>query len=250
MTNKSLVHSVLRTVPLKDEASTSSFYSLKRLEVTLIELLVVVAIIASMAGVVGISIQKALREQRFKTELSQFVDTLRLAQDLMLILDADLHVRIRTSETGDALEYWIESDHPLSKNWEKEIKRPAKMLKTIQTVTFPEVTKGVIDLKFLSNGMIMSRGPLELSTSSKENDTSAHYRVINLSGYPGPIEPSLERQDIFPKDSEKADYDEKLTRWIMQEVQLIENPPPSNPSDSDSEEPEAPLGNNGTLAQE
>jgi len=248
MISNLISHSVFHSLRLKDGAITPSFYSLKRLQVTLLELLVVIAIIGSMAGVVGVSIQRAIREQRFKTELSQFLDTLRLAQDLMLILDADLHVKIRKSETADALEYWIESDHPLSKNWEKEIKRPPKILKTIQTVRFPEVTKGVIDLKFLSNGMIMSRGPLEVSTSSKENDASAHYRVINLSGYPEPIEPSLIRQDIFPQDNQKADYEEKLTKWIVQEIQLIENPPDLSLPDSEQTSP--PAGNNGVLPQD
>lgn len=208
----------------KGEVNRFHPYFLKRLQLTLLELLVVISIIASLAGVFSMNIRSALHEQRFKTEVSQLLDTLRLAQDLMLILDADLHVKIRQCETIDAIEYWIESDQPLSKNWRREIERPPKILKTIKTVRHPDAANGLIDLKFLSSGIVMSQGPLALSTSSNPNDSSAHYRFINLAGYPKPIVASLVSDDWKPQDREEMDASEKLTRWTMQEIQLIESP--------------------------
>ncbi|QLH36565.1 MAG: type II secretion system protein [Parachlamydiaceae bacterium] len=65
---------------------------------TLIELLIVLMVLALASGVIGFSVHRALREQRFKTEVELVADSLRLAQNLMLIMNADVHVTFKADE--------------------------------------------------------------------------------------------------------------------------------------------------------
>jgi len=192
---------------------------LKRLQFTLIEMLIVLSIIALVAGVIGINAKKALRDQHFKSELSAFLDRLRLAQDLMLIADADVHFKIEANESEKAIKYWIETDQTFSKQFDRMIKKVG-VLKTIHHVSHASGKDGLIDLKFLSKGSVISSGTIQLSSVIKNNRASALIAYIPLKGYPGPIHTSHDKEkedspDILNKDMQ-------LIQSTIQEIQAIE----------------------------
>ena len=70
-------------------------HSLKQLPMTLLEIMIVIAVIAIATGVIGLGVNKAVVNQQFQTELSILVDELRLAQNLMLILGTDVHLKFK-----------------------------------------------------------------------------------------------------------------------------------------------------------
>lgn len=169
---------------------------IRRLPITLLELLIVMGILALISGIVAISINKALIDQRFRSEVDLIVNELRLAQDLMLILGTDVHLNFSEAKDGAGIEYWIKLETILPKNVQKEVLRKRKPLKTIHGVFLEdqlvtEIKEKHIDVKFLSNGAVMSKGIMLLSTSDKESQQQgALNRYICLAGYPRPIQSS------------------------------------------------------------
>lgn len=181
----------------------------------MIEILIVLAILAMCIGVIGFNTFKAVREQRFQTEVSQVVDDLRLAQNLMLIMNTDSRMKF-TSE-DKLIKYWLEFDQQLVKNWGRELQREPKTLKYIQFVNFQdELNKehvvGSAEVRFLSGGSVMSRGVMRLSTSINDDARGALVRYVHLPGYPSAIVSTENAK-------EKADeLDEGLTDIITQEI--------------------------------
>lgn len=164
--------------------------------ITLIELMVVLAIIGSIAGVVGLSIKKALREQRFKNEVEEFVSALRLAQNLMVIADADIHVKVTAG--ADGITYTLESERQLPAGWDKELAHASKTLKSIHHLSFNESSGGAADFKFFSGGAVMSQGCIALSTDDGPNSL---IRYIPLPGYPAPIRSGENVEEILEDNS-------------------------------------------------
>lgn len=159
---------------------------------TLVEILIVFLILSLVTAVVGINISKALEEQRFRTEVDIVLGELRLAQDLMLILKAD--VQVKFAQGAEGINYSIETESQTTKNWVNSLKRPHPKLKTIRGISFKDeldlpTVPGAIVIHFLSKGSVMSRGILRLSNSSDAVNVPswAQVKVINLYGYPHPI---------------------------------------------------------------
>lgn len=191
-----------------------------RRHITLLEILIVMAVLALVGGLVSIGINKALVDQRFRTEVSLIVDDLRLAQDLMLILGTDVHVKFAEDKDKSGIKYWMEMETKLPESMEREVLRKRSNLKTIRGVFFEdllpfELVPGQVDVKFLSKGSVMSRGVMRLATSDSENPPEGVLQTyICLSGYPKPI--------FSTDDKEKAaaecnflvqkDADAKLTQ--------------------------------------
>ena len=190
----------------------------KRLHFTLIELLIVLTIIALIAGVVGINIQKALRDQRFKSEVAAFVDRLRLAQDMMLIVDADVHFKIEANDTEKVIKYWIETDKPFSTTFDPFIKKVC-CLKTTHHVSHALGKDGIIDLKFLSKGSVMSYGNIQLFSGIKNDPTSLLAANIMLNGYPSPIFSTERKQNDETNDLTSSDA--TITQATIHEIQMI-----------------------------
>lgn len=191
----------------------------RRLPVTLLELLVVIAILAMAAGIVMVSINKAVVDQRFRTEVGGIVDTLRLAQDLMLIVGKDVKVVFQETKDHEGIEYWLEMDTILSPNIQKEITKRIHRLKTVKGVFFvdellTEIHEGRLDVKFLSKGSVMSKGIMRLATSDSEHPPAGTLQsYICLAGYPKPIISSETDEDakrICGSSDEAAD--ERLTQ--------------------------------------
>jgi type II secretory pathway pseudopilin PulG len=191
---------------------------LKRCHVTLLEILLVLAILSILSGFVAINTFKAVREQRFRSEVAQVVDYLRLAQNIMLIMNTDVLVKFKSSE--GALVCTLEFDHSTTKGWAKELKRPPKEFKTLHYIgfkdeNFPEKA-GEITIHFLSGGSMMSKGEIELSTNDphkKARDENTLVNYILLRGYPSPIQSTL-------KESKNQDLDEK---FLQENKQLTDN---------------------------
>ena len=87
-----------------------TFFAWGKCFITLLESLIVISILAIAAGVIGFSVNRALREQHFKTEVELVVDYLRLAQNLMLIMNADVHVIFKAAESEKSNLMSIEVD--------------------------------------------------------------------------------------------------------------------------------------------
>lgn len=206
----------------------TKFVKLRRHYLTLLELMIVIGLLSLMAGLIAINIGNATVDQRFRSEVSRVVDEIRLAQDLMLVLGTDVHL-VFSDEGDPGVKYWLELETTLPSAWQKEIQRPKKNLKTIrgifindttQVATAPEPAKGKIDLKFLSNGSVVSNGILRLSTSGQEDPPKGSLNsYICLPGYPHPIF-SSNQKDADPACNQKEDemYDRKLTQDTMEKI--------------------------------
>jgi type II secretory pathway pseudopilin PulG len=163
--------------------------SVSRRCVTLLEILIVIAILALVGGLVSIGINRAISEQRFRTEVGLVVDQLRLAQDLMLILGTDVRV-IFAAEKGDknaeGIRFWLELETKLSPELERELLRKHSPLKSIKGVFFKDDTEpGKINVRFQSRGAVMSSGLMRLATTDMNPPPeSALKSYICLSGYP------------------------------------------------------------------
>ncbi len=193
--------------------------TIRRQAITLFELLIVIAIISLVSGVVAISINRAVLDQKFRTEVSQVVEALRLAQDLMLILGTDVHVHFETDNKEGGIKYSFELETALSPNIQAEILRKRKNLKTIKGVFFRdelpmEIQEKHIDVKFLSNGAVMSKGIMRLASTDNENPPEGTLQnYICLSGYPKPISSSetLENAQMLCTEIEN-DLDGRISK--------------------------------------
>jgi hypothetical protein len=199
--------------------------TLRRLPVTLLELVIVMAILALVAGIVAISINKALIDQRFRTEVSMVVDELRLAQDLMLIFGTDVHVIFQEDSKRDGINYWIELETELPKNIGREVMRKHEKLKTVRGVFFEgnvlEEVHGKLDVGFLSGGAVMTKGIITLSTSEEEvKSAGILHNYICLPGYPKPIfsTDSYELAETFCSPAFDEDFNAKLTQDTVAKI--------------------------------
>ena len=173
------------------------------------------------------NMRRALEEQRFRTEVSLVVDYFQLAQDLMLILGTDVHVKFGKSRQKKGLEYWIEVDDGLSKDWNRIIHLPRYLVAT-HSISFRDELElatdpGTLDIRFLSGGTVMSRGVFRLSSHQNPALPAAINRAICLHGYPHPIMSVLDDRKGSPcLEQEEFNFDEKLTKEMMMEVKKEE----------------------------
>lgn len=194
---------------------------IKKIHFTLLELMVVLAILGAVAGFIGINISKALREQRFRTEVSLIVDQLRLAQNLMLIFNSNVQLKFIGIE-NEGIDYHLVFDTPLPQRWSKEINRPHERLTTIRSFNFRDLLdpdeSGVV--KFLSGGSKMSRGIIRISTSKSDNTPGVLTRYIFLPGYPAPIESQTQFPEEALFNSNINTFEQTLTQRTKEEVEL------------------------------
>jgi hypothetical protein len=204
-------------------ASNRKSFSFRRLHLTLVEILIAIMILALVGGIIGINVTKALKEQRFRTEVDLMVDTLRLAQNLMLILGADVHVRIRTASDKSGIEYALDVEGGVPKNWEPIIKRSQRLLKEVHGVSFRElqpfpIVEGQLDIRFQSGGSTMSKGVFRLSSHENENAPGALTVAICLKGYPHPIIGMPEGKTIECESGSDIEFNNRLTFFTTQEI--------------------------------
>lgn len=189
----------------------------KKAHITLVEILIVMAVILLIAGVVGVKSQQVLAQQRFRTEVSLVVDKLRLAQELMLVLNTDVHVKFSENASQTGMQFWLEVDSPLTKDWEKILKRVKGDFKAIHEVDFdPKMeTPGALDIKFVPNCGASTRGILNLYSNREKSGAKS---VIPLQGYPSPIDYVENPDPSFSLGKEDDDFNERLTILTRNEV--------------------------------
>jgi hypothetical protein len=192
--------------------------------VTLIELLVVVALLALVGGIVSIKVGQAMQAERFATEVQLVIDKLRLAQNLMLMLNED--VKVHFKKETDSIDCRLSFECLLNKGWERELSRPHK-LTTIRQVDFKGDRGGSapseVALEFMSGGIVMSKGVLSLS--SGKGRSSHNKRYVCLPGYPAPILAAKEKPDLDCLS--KSENNGELAQAIMTEVSSKQQTHPS-----------------------
>jgi hypothetical protein len=194
----------------------------RRVCFTLLEVLVVMTLVLAFGGVVAINVHKAVIEQRYRTEVELVIDTLRLAQDLMLIAGVDIHFIMKEASSDQGIECRLEVDGAVPKKWEGMIARSHRLLTAIRTANFKDqrfpFTEGMLDLRFQSQGTMMSRGILRLSPYYSEKIKGPLVRAICLPGYPHPIISKPETDKPMPCGEESKEFDLLLTQQTQREI--------------------------------
>lgn len=199
--------------------------SVRRLPITLLEVLIVFFLLALVMGIAAISINKALVEQRFRTEVSMIVDELRLAQNIMTILKTDVRVVVQEAANKKGIDYHLEMDTILPPNIMSQIKRQKRQLKAVKGFFFhdelaSESKQGRLEIKFLSSGAVMSQGIIRLATTDNENPPPGTLEsYICLVGYPHPIV-SLDTLEDAEKicSTTDTDADRRLTEDTISRI--------------------------------
>jgi len=195
---------------------------------TLIEMVIVIAILALSAGFIGINLNKALREQRFRSEMALVASQLGLAQDLMLILDVDASVNFATEEKG--IRVWIETEAPLSPEWMREIARSSAYLTVIENISYQvndglkqeKAEEGILQVYFRSTGSSMTDAIIRLSTADRDERLGALTRYICIPGYPKAIRVTTSAYADPACDSAKREEQKlQLTQEMITEVQRL-----------------------------
>lgn len=193
-----------------------------RRPVTLLELLVVIAILALVSGAVAISVNKALVDQKFRTEVGMVVDEFRLAQDLMIVLGRDVFVKFSVKEGGKAIVMELEHETALPSHLQNAVKGRKNILTTIKGVFLEDqlegdVKKGEIKVKFYSRGAVMSKGVMRLATSDQDNPPAGTLQsYICLPGYPMHIASSDTLEAAKSRCSvDDKEFTDKLTNDTM-----------------------------------
>lgn len=198
---------------------------LQRRFLTLLETLIVLFILSLILGFVGINVNKAVHEQRFRSEVSAVVDTLRTAQYLMIIMDNDVHVKFKQTDNGILLS--TETACPLEPAWGKILLTPKK-LNTIHIVNFKDLQSpiptepGVVDVRFLSSGYVMSQGIMRLATADATQDRQGLQNYICLPGYPSALTSVADRPEE-PRCYALVEegFVESMTNLMVMEVQNL-----------------------------
>jgi type II secretory pathway pseudopilin PulG len=192
----------------------------QRRYITFVEIMIVITILIISLGLIGVNIRDLTREQRFKSEVSLVVDQLRLAQDLMLMLNTDSIVKF--SRKGKGVVTSIDVESILSKGWQREINRERPPLNAITDVEFFEDAASLsknselpLELNFLSGGSVMSQGVLRLANHDWKQET-----FICLPGYPRSIVNVADpKMDPGCNSKVEVDFSEKLTFYTRREIE-------------------------------
>lgn len=182
----------------------------QRLSFTLLEMLVVLCLLTLGLSLTAIKIKAVYEEQRFLSEVGQIVNHLRMAQDLMVIMDINTEVRFNRDPETRATYYQLKMDRP----WKSRLfsKEEKHVLSAIHRIEFNgEIANGSheIVIKFYSKGLAMDSGKLILS-AQEQKDHDRDYQIC-LAGYPDFIESRKFQQmtrpayveprpELFPKE--------------------------------------------------
>lgn len=126
----------------------------------------------------GVKFKQLYHEQQLLSESQQVLSHLAMAQDLMLIMDTDVQVKIAPDPKSELLQIWLEVEKPFKEMWANFVERKMT-LKAIRSLQFENNRGKEIDLRF-SFGR-MSKGVLTIDEGEK------HESRIELAGYPKPL---------------------------------------------------------------
>lgn len=190
---------------------------------TLLELLIVLFIISFGVILTGVKVRELYLEQRFLSGTQHVLSHLEMAQDLMLIMDADVKVKIAPDPETSQPHIWLDVEKPLEDPWARFVERKVP-LSGIQSYSFSGMHEK--DLTLLFSLGKMSKGTLTLY-EGKNSDSHKHENrkyIIELPGYPRPLK-GTSGQEKHRKESER-DIAEKSEALYPKEVyeKLYEDP--------------------------
>lgn len=156
----------------------------RKIHFTLLELLVVFFIISLGMVLTGVKVKEVYQEQRFLSETQQVVNHLAMAQDLMLMMDTDVHIKFASDRKTNQIQLWLEVEKPLEEHWIRLIERKIP-LTAIQAIAFDQSAVKDLSLRF-SFGK-MSQGKLMLFEGKHDSSSQSDQRQfeIVLQGIPG-----------------------------------------------------------------
>lgn len=170
----------------------------KRSFFTLLETLVVFTILSMGIALTGVKLKQAYQEQRVNSDVQQVVNSLRMAQDLMLLMNADAEVVLTQNLQDKIVTCQINVEKPLSKQWEKIAERTIK-LTAIRSFRISRHEENPLRIQFIMGKM--TEGTLMLSSDEHVNtlskDKNKNFR-ISLKGYPSPI--ALSDKEVDDRD--------------------------------------------------
>ncbi len=190
---------------------------------TMIELLVVLSILAVASVLVGFSIQQALKDQRFRSEVNAVTKQLRTAQDLMLFASAEAYVKFAMDPEG-RLNSWIEVKSKIPPFLEKQVKLSHQVFTTLKKIEFYDFKRNgtpltQFEIEYGFRGTHMSRGTLRLWAE----DDASWVREIDLTGTPEPIVAHKSDLNFKENTQEGVELYERLTQNIQ--LQFPESDP-------------------------
>lgn len=170
----------------------------KKTYFTLIEILIVITIILSIGSIIGINLIKGKQQQQFYTASRLVADKLQMAQDLMLLLNCDIRVKLEFNSKG-ILQCHLNVDKPLDPQLKKALNFTTDVsgISSFDFVDHQQIThSNKIELAFFSGGSKMSQGKIVLYSSnlnSNQSSSKAMQQQIILAGFPQSIK--IERGD-------------------------------------------------------
>ena len=195
---------------------------------TLIELVIVIALLTLAGGVIGVKTVGALQEQRFRSEVYLVVERLRLAQELMLIMNCDVTLKFKQLPHNKGIEVQLLTDQKLPPSWHALVGTAPLKLGYINLVEYdgPHLLPngpGELNLAFYSKGIVMSRGIVRLATGERFIDNVLE-RYVPLKGYPHPIVVELASEDFALLHAEPlSDVDEeRLTQATYETIHRLQ----------------------------
>lgn len=208
---------------------------------TLIEIIVVLIIISLVSGVFVINIRDLWRQQAFLDESNLLLHQLRLAQDMMQIMDADVEVSFKASDGILTSKILAVSPPPIlaqSIADHSELK-----LRAIGPLLFEDVNGVILEndfvITFFSRGFVMNHGVLKFGPI----DAKSPSVEILLPGYPKPLIIQPVNSNTSEISLDEQSRIERITEATRQEINFEKEkkPPESNeeeepPSEDEDEE--------------
>lgn len=205
-----------------------SLHKYKKSFFTLLEVLVVLFLTSLGMTLTGVKVKELYQEQRFFSQVQQVTAHLAMAQDLMLIMNTDVEVKIVRDPKENELQIWLEVEAPLQDAMAKLVERKL-FLPAIHSFSFEDVEdhrhrhRGGNDSELTLYFFLgkMSEGKLTLLGSKEEK-----YQFL-LTGFPYPIEgKALSKEEVSLRSRGKIDKEEESALLYPEPVyqELYENP--------------------------
>lgn len=159
---------------------------LKRSCFTLVEMLIVLLILSTGIALTGVKIKQAYDDQRKLSDIQQVLNCLIMAQDLMLMMNADVELVLKHDRKTKLVVCLLEVEKPVNETWAKIVGRKIE-LSRIRSFQFNGYHADPLRLRFTLGKM--SKGTLTLSLNDHPGDGSDDkndFKIV-LPGYPSPI---------------------------------------------------------------
>jgi prepilin-type N-terminal cleavage/methylation domain-containing protein len=189
---------------------------LRRDAFTLIEIMVVMLIMTLALTVTGIQVTRFLKEQHFLNDVSHVIRSLQSAQDLMMVLNLDIQLKMTHNPKEQGIVYEFALEKKAQKSWEKIIERPNKALKYLSSIVYvapdgyQETSDLGITLNFPAGGVNMTKGTLIL-----RGGPSGMEKKISLKGYPYPFDTKYQEASSVDPFEERRE-DESFKHVLME----------------------------------